>query len=205
MTKRRLQIVIKSALICAICALFFPISVVGETFSTLADAVDMMSAEYKVHFGLEYASDDQDKRAFNLDLSPSRVEQALDKLVIEKPEYLWALDDGVYILYPKTNASSLLQLRVRAFAIHDASEAEASEEINQLPELADWLSKQSVRRREIEVGGRSECSANARVSLKLNAVTFRTVLNSLIKAFRCSNWTVVRYGGNRQFVAIYFR
>jgi hypothetical protein len=205
MIKRALQIVVKSALICAICALFFPIPLVGETFSTLAGAVDMMSSKYRVHFGLEYASNDQDKRPFNLDLSPSRVEQVLDKLVIEKPEYLWAWDDGVYILYPKTNASSLLQLKIRAFAIHDASEAEALEGINQLPEVADWFSKENAKRREIEVRGPRECSANARVSVKLNAVTFRTVLNSLIKAFRCSNWTIVRYGGNRQFVAIYFR
>ena len=202
---RILWIMIAALFFTATVGIFSPTELQAETFSTLTGALDALSSKYKVQFGLEYAPGDADNHPFDLDTAPDLIAPVLDQLVRQKPAYSWGIVDGVYNLYPKTNANSVLEIRVRSYAIHTESLARASEEINRIPEVAEWLAKQGVRRREIEVGGPNNTVSDAPVSVTLNQVTLRTVLNALVKGFRCSNWTVVRYGDTRQFLAIYFR
>jgi hypothetical protein len=41
-------------------------------------------------------------------------------------------------------------------------------------------------------------------TLSLNNVSFRTLLNTLIRQFGIADWVVVRYGDNQEYVRIYF-
>ena len=104
--------------------------------------------------------------------------------------------------YPKENINSLLDVQIRDFTIRNASPPEALEAIDKLPEVQAWLRKQGVSRQDFEVGGNHR-SSDTLISLTLNGVKLRNVLNRLIHMTGQVNWTVVRYGDNRQYIGIY--
>jgi hypothetical protein len=181
----------------------FPVSArTAQTFPTLTSALDAMGLRYKVHFGLEYSQNDQDKTPITLDLSADNVNSVLNDLIGQKPEYQWSIRDGVYDLFPKQNLVSLLDAQIRFFSIENASLKEASKAIDELPEVRDWLAKQGVTRRELELGSSNQ-SPDLRVSLTLTGVTLRCVLNRLVKVMGGVDWIVVRYGEKQQYIAIY--
>jgi hypothetical protein len=75
--------------------------------------------------------------------------------------------------------------------------------VGQIPEIKKWLVTRSVSRREFQLGP-STLSSDKLVTLSLNNVSIRTLLNTLIRQFGIVDWVVVRYGDNQEYVGIYF-
>lgn len=105
-------------------------------------------------------------------------------------------------MYPKSATDSLLEVRIRAFAVNNATPEEISAAIGNLPEVREWLSKHHVQRRELETGARWGKS-DGRTSLKVDNLPLRSLLNRVVLETGRANWIVVRYGNKAEHVAIY--
>ena len=195
-------VIIGLLLICALQNSAFLVGAQAETFATLTDAQDAITQKYRVRIGLEYAPNDSDRTPIILDLSSDRIEPVLSQLVTQKSQYMWKLEDGVYDVYPKSNSGSILDVGIGAFKITNASLRQVSDAIDQLPEVKDWLAKQRVSRRELQVGP-STVTPISEVTFMVNNVTLRSLLNRLIGEFGIMEWIVERYGDAQQYIGIY--
>ena len=177
----------------------------AETFTNLRGALDEVAEKYQIRFGLEYAAQDKDLRPISLDFSAKSVDTVLNQLVSQKTDYVWAFADNVYDIFPKSNWDSILDLQISEFGIKELSSKEASAAVGQIPEIKHWLASHSVSRRELYVcvGSCWEHSEKL-VTLSLQAITFRTLLNALVTAFGTSHWMVCRYGDEQEYIGIYF-
>lgn len=177
----------------------------AETFTNLRGALDGVAARYQIRVGLEYAPQDKDLQPINLDLSGKSVDTVLNQLVSQKTDYVWALADNVYDIFPKSNSDSILDVQIREFGIKALSSKEALTAAGEIPEIKHWLASHSVSRRELYVcvGSCGEHSEKL-VTLSFRGITFRTLLNTLVSEFGASDWMVCRYGDKQEYIGIYF-
>jgi hypothetical protein len=175
----------------------------AETFRTLRGALDEVAAKYQIQVGLEYATKDKDLRPITLDLTARKVEAVLTQLTSQKADYKWSFTDGVYDVYPNSNPDSILDVKIREFKMKNLSSKDAANLVGQIPEIREWLVTRSVSRREFQVGP-STPSSKKLVTVSLNNVSLRTLLNTLIQQLGIVDWVVVRYGENQEYVGIYF-
>lgn len=173
-----------------------------QTFPTMSAALDAVRAKYGVHTGLEYAAGDTDRLPISLDFAPPVAGVVFDSLAAQKPGYVWKLEDGVYDVYPKLTTDSILDVRIREFAVQNATPEEVSTAIENLPEVQEWLRKHHVQRNELETGPRW-AKSDPRTSLTVRGVALRSVLNRLVQAMGRENWFVVRYGEHEGYIGIY--
>lgn len=173
-----------------------------QTFPSLTNALDAIGSRYRIQLGLELVTNDSNGAPISLDLSGHEVGPVLDSLIVQRPAYIWSLQDGVYDLYPRVARDSVLDVNIRTFSVKQATPEEASRAISDLQEVKEWLSRYGVRRRELETGPRWK-NSERRVSLTLSGVSLRSVLNHLVKELEGTDWIVVRYGDKAEYIAIY--
>jgi hypothetical protein len=178
----------------------------ARTFFSENEALAAIKASYGVVLGVEASpkSPGLPHGPITLHLPPGDAAKAFDELVAQLPNCIWELRDGVYDLRPKDDTASILDERISLFSVIRASPAEASDAITRLPEVQRWLALRGVTRREIETGAMSLASKSAgKASLSMRNVMLRTVLNNLAKQFPSQQWSVVRYGDQAQYLAVY--
>ena len=182
---------------------FLSASTLAGTFTTLRGALDEVAAKYQIQVGLEYATEDKDLQPITLDLTVQNVEAVLTQLTNQKTDYTWSLTDGVYDVYPSSNPDSILDVTIHEFKMKNLSSREVANLIGQIPEIREWLVTRSVSRREFQVGQRM-VPREKLLTVSLNNVSFRTLLNTLIRQFGIADWVVIRYGEKQRYVGIYF-
>jgi hypothetical protein len=112
--------------------------------------------------------------------------------------------DNVYDIYPKSNPDSILDVKIHEFSMKGLSSKEAANLIGEIPEIKEWLTSRSVSRREFQVcAGSCGQSSEKLVTVSLKDVTFRTLLNTLIREFGILDWTVGRFGDDQEYIGIY--
>jgi hypothetical protein len=154
----------------------------AETFTTLRGALEGVAAKYQIQVGLEYAINDKDLQPITLDLSAKSVDTVLTQLINQKTDYAWSFADSVYDVYPKSNSDSILDVKIHEFMTEKLSSKNAADLVGQIPEIKEWLITRSVSRREFQIGP-SAPSSEKLASVSLNNVSFRTLLNALIRQF----------------------
>lgn len=177
----------------------------AETFTNLRVALDEVAARYQIRYGLEYGPQDKDLQPISLDLSEKSIGTVLNQLVSQKKDYVWAFADNVYDIFPKSNSTSILDVQIREIEIKALSSRGALSAVGEIPEIEHWLTSHSVSRNELYVcvgscGEHSEILA----TLSLKGISFRTLLNTLVREFGTSDWIVCRYGDRQEFIGIYF-
>jgi hypothetical protein len=177
----------------------------AETFTNLREALDKVAIRYQIRVGLEYAPQDKDLQPISLDLSEKSVDTVLNQLASQKTDYVWAFADNVYDIFPKSNSDSILDVHIREFEIKALSSTEALSAVGEIPEIKRWLASHSVSRRELYVCvGSCGVHSEKLVTLFLKGITFRTLLNTLVREFGTSDWMICRYGDRQEYIGIYF-
>jgi hypothetical protein len=185
-------------------AMLLTVSTQAETFTTLRGAIDNVAATFGIQVGLEYGAQDKDLQPITLDVSVKSVEAVLNQLVNQKPDYVWSFVDNVYDIYPKSNPDSILDVRIHKFSAKGLSSKEAASLVGEIPEVKEWLISRSVSRRDFQIcAGSCGQPSEKLVTVSLKDVTFRTLLNTLIREFGTTDWTVGRFGDNQEYIGIY--
>jgi hypothetical protein len=185
-------------------AMLLAVPAQAETFTTLRGALADVAARYRIQVGLECAAHDKDLQPITLDLSAKTADAVLNQLVNQKPDYVWSFVDNVYDIYPKSNPDSILDVKIHEFSMKELSSKEAARLVGEIPEIKEWLTSRSVSRREFQVcSGSCGQSSEKLVTLSLKDVTFRTLLNTLIREFGILDWMVGRFGDDQEYIGIY--
>jgi hypothetical protein len=146
----------------------------------------------------------RDLQPITLDVSVKSVDAVFNQLVNQKPDYAWSFVDNAYDIYPKANPDSILDVRIHKFSAKELSSKEAASLVGEIPEIKEWLTSRSVSRREFQICARSCGQPSEKlVTMSLKDVTFRTLLNTLIREFGTADWMVGRFGDNQEYIGIY--
>jgi hypothetical protein len=173
-----------------------------QKFSTLNLALQDIRQTYGVSTGFEAAGADRDQTPITIELSNPTVGNVFDSIILQKPNYTWIYQEGVYDIYPKNQAECLSGLQISSYSVAAATPQEASDAITRLPEVQSWLAQNHLTRNEIK--STTGWPKMQTISLTLNNIPLRTLLNQLARKAGDESWNAFRWGDKMQFVAIYF-
>ena len=168
----------------------------GEMTALLAH----MAQEFGVTIGMEFAPP-RTKIQVKLELKEVTLRDVLNAIVQSAPEYRWRESEGVFEISPARGGNSLLDTTVSSFQVTDVSQAEAVEQLMNLPEVRAGLGAMSAEYRSADRGmpGKN----GARLSLRLEGVTVRQALHRIAEMSGSRFW-VFRKGRGRdsEFISI---
>jgi hypothetical protein len=167
--------------------------------SDIRSVIGVIRDAYSIRTGVEVAANDPDNTPINLDLAGSKVPALLSSLVAQRPMYKWTTENDWYDVYPASG--SLSEVRVGTFVLKDASRWDALAALDSLPEVRKWLSDHHATRSDLFTSGKF-MKDPTRVTMTMTNVSFRTILNEMVKAFGTEHWSIVRYGDKMQYLMI---
>jgi hypothetical protein len=176
-----------------------------QTFTHVGVALQAVRQAFNISTGFEATASDPDNAPITLDLSGTDIVRVFDSIVSQRPVYMWAVENGVYDIYPKNPRDRISEMSIMTYVVKDASPQEASDAITRLSEFDRWLSEHHVTRSEIISGRRwGVHPEQTKISLDLHGVSLRAILNQLIGKVGDNEWAIFRWGDKMQFVAVYF-
>jgi len=180
-----------------------------RSFAGIGLALRAVTQGYHIATGFEKAIGDSDVSPIAVDLSGNDVARVLDSLIAQRPSYTWNLEDGVYDIYPK--GDNLSQVMVRTFLLTNGTLGEARNALLNLPEFEKWYLDHRTNGRNIISDshlapgrGAPPAAEPKRVSLTLNDVQVRTILNQLIAKFDRPSWSMAHEGEKGERVSVQF-
>jgi hypothetical protein len=166
----------------------------AQTLPSVTIALGNVREIYHIPIGFEIA--DADRDPVILDLSDKDVGHIFDSIVVQRPGYIWNLQDGVYDIFPRQRSESLSELTIANFVLINATLEEVQESLFNLPEVKNWFSLHHARRNEARGGSilgpgpGGPFPEPTRVSITLSNVQLRTILNQVIGKFDRAQWTI---------------
>jgi hypothetical protein len=183
-----------------------------QSFPNVDIALKTVRQVYSVSTGFESDSADVDGVPVTLDLSGQDVGAVFDALARQRSVYVWSAQDGVYDLYPSSQAESLLRVSVAHFSVADATYREVQSALFNLPEVRDWLSQHHAARNGLINSTAAMPPRDAphaepkKISLTLSNVQLRSILNQVISKFDVNQWFIAHVTANGQkYVSIDFQ
>jgi hypothetical protein len=106
---------------------------------------------------------------------------------------------------PKRNANSILNLRIAHFQVHDANKFALHQAVVSLPEVRAWLAQNQLTEHTPygmlgPIGAMRQLPV---VSLEMNNLTLREIMNRIVKEPGFSGWLLARYGEQNQYLEIH--
>lgn len=173
----------------------------GHDFETTVR--DLMQ-NYGVPVGMDLETL-SDRHPISVNVHRGKVADVLNAIVEQQRGFRWGVINGVVNIGARQNANSLVDLRISHFRIDRASFDQIYTSIDLLPEVKKWLEDNHLA----EHGARVVTGAvspgqpfKPLVSVDLQNVTLREILNSIIKCAGYHAWSVSRYGENKQYIMI---
>jgi len=177
----------------------------ARTFIKIYAAVEAVRDNCGVPVGLEVASGDPDDTPITLAFDCNDVAHGFDEIVGRRSAYRWSREDGVYDVYPKSRNEQMSGLRIKVFAITDATRIQALVAVDKLPEVQAW---RSHHRDQGGVPISDGVPERRRVSVTFRNSTLRHILNRLSINIGTNpqkpEWSVVPYGDDTKHLNIAF-
>jgi hypothetical protein len=156
--------------------------------------------KYGVPNGFELDSEPGD-RAISVRVLGGTVADVLDAIIAQVPDYKWVETNRVVNVMPKHNTNSILDLQIAHFYVRDAAPGPLRLAVASLPEVHSWLTENHVTERSA-LGILGPIVQPPFVSLGLNNLTLREIMNRIVKEHRFSSWSFGRYGERNQYLSI---
>ncbi|MGC2285130.1 MAG: hypothetical protein WA542_07780 [Candidatus Acidiferrum sp.] len=170
----------------------------------LPTTVDDLMQKYKVPAGMDL-EELSERRPISVNVPRGSVADVLSMIVAQQPGFKWAEMNGVVNIGPQQDTDSILDVRIAHFRVADASFSQIHSAIVSLPEVKRWLEDNHLTERTPMVIDGLVSAGHpflSRISLDLQDITLREILNTVIKSSGFSSWIVSRYGEKQQYIMI---
>jgi hypothetical protein len=174
----------------------------GHDFET---TVNDLRQQYRLRVGLDLETQ-PDRRPLSIRVLRGNVADVLNAIVAQESGFTWAEINGVVNIGPRRQKNSLLDVRVAQFHITNAGFDQIPRAIDSLPELKLWLQDNHLSNGPAVFSVTGAVSPGQPfkplVSLDLQDVTLREILNGIAQSHGYSSWIVSRYGEKNQYIMI---
>jgi hypothetical protein len=168
----------------------------------VAQLLFRVSEKFGVPIGIEL-SGQQPAQNISVRVSHGTVMDLVNGIVGQASGLEWAELNGVVNVMPRERPNSVLDLKVAHFHVRDASVADVRDAVAAIPEVKAWLAQSGVSERSfVSPDPTAQINGQPRVSLDLNGVSVREIMNTIVKAPGLHVWSFVRYGKDRQYLSI---
>ena len=177
---------------------------------TLLQALSILSVEQRIPIGFEPALDHKPAYHLNIDAENVTLNEVLDTIVQQEPNYKWEVKDGVINLIPMKSRDDfverLLGTRIQQFdppKVLGASQIRDA--IVDLPEVVGLLKINGITASHYGYFYRyPSVYTNANVDLKISQTDVRGILNKVVRDSEHKMWIVSRSGDNLSSLEIGF-
>jgi hypothetical protein len=173
----------------------------GHDFETTVN--DLMQ-KFEVPAGMDLETL-ADRHPISVNLPRGKVADVLNVIVAQQRGFKWAVINGVVNVGPRQNAGSIVDLQISHFRINRASFDQIHAAIVSIPEVKKWLEDNHIAEHgaTVVIGPVSPGQPfKPLVSLDLQDVTLREILNTIIKCSGYHAWSVSRDGEKQQYLLI---
>jgi hypothetical protein len=120
----------------------------------------------------------------------STLRDELNRIAKIKPEYQWALDDGVLNYFPKHYTPSPLDFPIAEFKADNVTAVEAYNKLFDMPEVKTGLANLGLHEPPVQLifGGGGPVKDQRRITVNLKNVTLLKALNAIVRADGSKTW-----------------
>jgi len=177
-----------------------------ESGHDLEATVNELREKFRVPVGMDLETL-SDRRPIAINVPRGNVADVLNAIVAQQHGFKWAEVNGVVNIGPQHNPNSILELRIAHFRINQAGYDQIHHAIVSLPEVKTWLEDNHLTEdgSTVVIGGVGPGHPlKPLVTLDLQEITLREILNRIIKCPSYVEWTISRGedGGGKQFIII---
>lgn len=175
---------------------------------TLLYALSTLSVDYQIPIGFEKSLSDKDEQKINLEIVDGKLQDVLDSIIKQEPQYKWEINDGVVNFIPVNNRDvfleRLLDTHINKFAPKIGNEYfRLKEAIADLPEIKTLLETNNIILYKSEMFSKG-LLRNIDVDINIQNTNVKGVLNNLVKETPAKFWKIERTGEKREYLLVSF-
>jgi hypothetical protein len=163
----------------------------GHDFET---TINDLTQKFRVPVGMDLETL-SDRHAISVRVPQGKVADILNVIVAQQRGFKWEVSNGVVNIGPQPNTHGLVDLQIAHFHISRAGFDQVHAAILSLPEVKRWFEENHVTHNAatVVIGGVSPGQPfKPLVSLDLQNIALREVLNGIIKCPGYRVWSVAR-------------
>jgi hypothetical protein len=168
----------------------------------MAGLLAKLAQEFEVNIGLELYPW-QPTIPVKVELSDPTLADVLNAVVGSAPGYRWRETEGAFEVSPESGGCPLLDTRIEEFQVSGVTQAEAVEQLMNLPEVQAGMSALSLRYQSRD--SRPAKQAGEKFSMSVKGVSLRQVLHQIAGSSGGRFWGFGRHGGQRDGEVITLR
>lgn len=168
----------------------------------MAGLLAKLAREFGVNIGLEVYPW-QPTIPVKVELSEPTITDILNAVVGSAPGYRWREAEGAFEVSPESGGCPLLDTRIEEFQVSGVTQAEAVEQLMNLPEVQAGMSALNLRYQSRD--GRPTRQAGEKFSMSVKGVSLRQALHQIAERSGGRFWGFGRHGGQRDGEVITLR
>lgn len=173
----------------------------GHDFAT---TIDHLMQKYKVPWGMDWEAPVKSDR-ISVHIPRGTVADVLNAIVAHESNYRWVETNGVVNVIPRQNMNSLMDVPIAHFHVIHADFFGLHKALVSLPEVKEWLRQNHLTEDSPGVLGMlvgKDGMDSTKVSLSLDHVTLREILNRIVKFQGYRLWQIARWGEKNQYLSL---
>jgi hypothetical protein len=160
----------------------------------MAGLLAKLAQEYHVNIGLEVYPW-RPTVPVKVELSEPTIADVLNAVVNSAPGYRWREAEGAFEVSPEGGGCPLLDTRIEEFHVSGVTQAEAVEQLMNLPEVQAGMSALNLRYQSRD--SRPSQQAGEKFSMSVKGASLRQVLHQIAGRSGGRFWGFDRHGGRR--------
>lgn len=179
------------------------------TNATLLEVTSKLAVFYQIPIGVELRNDSRKKLQQNINIKSGSLNEVLDSLISQNPDYKWEMYDNVVNISPANSRDKfledLLETQITKFVLkREIDKFEIRDSIVDLPEIKNLLKLNNVESLNRSYPYNPKFNLNDRIDLSILNTTVRGVLNKVVINSENKIWVVERIGENKEFLLVSF-
>jgi len=160
----------------------------------MAGLLAKLAPEFNVNIGLEVYPW-RPTTQVKVELSDPTIADVLNAVVDSAPGYRWREAEGAFEVSPEGGGCPLLDTRIEDFQVSGVTQAEAVEQLMNLPEVRAGMSALNLRYEGRD--GRPTKQGGEKFSMSVKGASLRQVLHQIAGRSGGRFWGFGRYGNQR--------
>jgi len=166
-------------------------------------ALQRLAKVSSVMMGIEAPAETNGKtQTMTIRAKDRSVRDLVNQILSADARYNWRKDDSIIELFPKGAKDPLLETVLTRFEVRAVNRDEAIRALLRRVEVKRTLRQTNSSERTLRnLPGASENNL-PRFSVTMSNASVRSILNSILKASRSSNWLFFRYGRRKEYLSL---
>lgn len=191
--------------------------------TTMLFVLNKLAFEYRIPIGLEWATNHRQNlsesmsfedgnirwKSKSIIIKPGTLEEILNSLIKQEPEYKWEFNDGAVNIFPvklrDDFLEKLLNTKVENFSPEKGIDKfKIRDDIIEMPVVKDLLASENVQLLKRDYPNSNYLFPDNEISISISNTDIKGILNKIVRTTIHKIWIIERIGKNKENLLVAF-